>query len=71
MVQRLSVHGADAAHAQLMLSGALAQVVTRQALTEAFQDTFWLLSALFVLGLLIVPFAKTPPLTNELPPEAH
>jgi DHA2 family multidrug resistance protein len=70
-VQRMSGYGADAAHAQLMLSGQIARVVTRQALTEAFQDTFWLLAALFVLALVIVPFAKTPALTNELPPDAH
>ena len=30
-----------------------------------------LLAALFALALLIVPFAKVPPLTNDAPVEAH
>ncbi|HEY4942028.1 MAG TPA: DHA2 family efflux MFS transporter permease subunit [Rhizomicrobium sp.] len=71
MVGRLAAHGADAAHARLVMSGEITQFVTRQALSQAFQDVFYLLAALFVLALVIVPFAKVPKLTNELPPEVH
>ncbi len=72
MVGRLGGHGADAAHAQRVLSGEITQYVTTQALTQAFQDVFYLLAAAFVLALVIVPFAKVPPLSNDAPPvDAH
>ncbi len=72
MVGRMSGHGADAAHAQMVLSGEITQYVTGQALTQAFQDVFYLLAAAFVLALVIVPFAKVPPLSNNAPPvDAH
>jgi DHA2 family multidrug resistance protein len=72
MVSRLSAHGADAAHARLMLSGEVTQFVTQQALSQAFQDVFYLLAALFVLALVIVPFAKVPKLENDAAPvEVH
>ncbi len=72
MAGRLAGHGADAAHAKLVLSGEITQYVTLQALTQAFQDVFLLLAMLFVIALAIVPFAKVPPLTNEAAPvDAH
>ncbi|HEY0107546.1 MAG TPA: DHA2 family efflux MFS transporter permease subunit [Rhizomicrobium sp.] len=72
MVAKLAGHGADAAHAQLLLAGEITQYVSAQALTLAFQDAFYLLAGLFVLALVIVPFAKVPPLSNDAPPvEAH
>jgi MFS transporter, DHA2 family, multidrug resistance protein len=72
MAGQLSAHGADAAHAQLVLSGEITQYVTAEALTQAFQDVFYLLAALFVVALVIVPFAKVPPLSNDAPPpDAH
>jgi len=72
MVGRLAGRGADAAHAQLVLSGEITQYVTGQALTQAFQDVFMLLAVAFVLGLVIVPFAKVPALSNDAPPvDAH
>jgi len=70
-IGRLAAMGADAAHARLVISGEITQFVTQQALSQAFQDVFMLLAGLFVLALLIVPFAKVPKLTNELPPEMH
>jgi DHA2 family multidrug resistance protein len=57
--RRVSTLSADAAHARLMLDGALAQVVGREALTQAFRDVFLAMAAMFVIALLIVPFAKT------------
>jgi DHA2 family multidrug resistance protein len=72
VVQRLGSHGADAAHAQLVMSGELAQFITQQSLAQAFQDVFFLLAGLFVIALAIVPFAKVPPLDDTAPPvEAH
>lgn len=54
------------AHARLMVEGQFAQLVFREALTLAFQDVFTLMAA-----LLIVPFCKTPKLSDEPPPPAH
>lgn len=71
MVGRLAAHGVDAVHARLMISGEIAQFVTQQALAMAFRDVFYLLAALFVIGLVIVPFAKAAPLGDAPPPEAH
>jgi DHA2 family multidrug resistance protein len=72
VIQRLSAQGADAAHAQLVMSGEITQFVTQQALTQAFQDIFYLLAACFAIALAIVPFAKVPPLSDDAAPvEAH
>jgi MFS transporter, DHA2 family, multidrug resistance protein len=70
-IGRISTVGSDAAHAHMVLSAQIAQLVSRQALTQAFEDVFYLFAALFVVALVIVPFAKVPPLSNEIPPEAH
>ena len=56
---------------RLAMSGQITQFVTQQALSQAFQDVFYLLAALFVIALAIVPFAKVPKLTNEAPVEVH
>jgi len=72
MLNRLTSHGADAAHAQQILAGEMTQYVSLQALSLAFQDAFYLLAGLFVAALVIVPFAKVPPLSNDAPPlDAH
>lgn len=56
----------DAAHAQLIISGEITQLVTQNALTLAFSDVFYLMAGLFVLALVIVPFCKVPPLSDAL-----
>ncbi len=56
---RVAAHTADAAHARLMLDGALVQAVSGQALTLAFRDVYLIMGAVFVLALLLVPFART------------
>ena len=61
MVARVASHTADAVHAKMILSGEITQYITQQSLSMAFQDVFWLLAALFVAGLIIVPFAKAAP----------
>jgi DHA2 family multidrug resistance protein len=71
-LERLSSFGADAARARLVLSGEVTQFVTQQALSQAFQDVFFLLAALFVFALVIVPFARVPPLGDDVTPaESH
>ncbi len=62
---RLAQYGADLNHARLMLEGELTQYVTREALTLAFEDVYKLMGALFVLGLVIVPFCKTAILSDD------
>jgi DHA2 family multidrug resistance protein len=72
MVARIASHSADAVHSKLVLSGEITQYITQQSLSMAFQDTFWLLAALFVAGLIIVPFAKALPVeAGAAPAEAH
>ena len=61
----------DATHAQKLLQGELAQIVTQQALTQAFSDVFYLIAALFTLALVIVPLCKTVILSDSAPVETH
>jgi DHA2 family multidrug resistance protein len=56
---RLAQFGADAAHTQHVVAGEIAQFVTRASLTMAFEDVYFLMAAMFVGALLIVPFCKT------------
>lgn len=71
VTSRFSALTPDPAHARLMVEGQFAQLVSREALTLAFQDVFTLMAAVFVAALLIVPFCKTPKLSDEPPPPAH
>jgi DHA2 family multidrug resistance protein len=71
VASRFSALTPDPAHARLMVEGQFAQLVSREALTLAFQDVFTLMAAVFVAALLIVPFCKTPKLSDEPPPPAH
>ncbi len=68
---RISAFTSDPAHAQSLLQGELAQFVARQALTQAFQDVFFLIAALFAAALVVVPFCKTVILSDNPPVEAH
>jgi DHA2 family multidrug resistance protein len=56
---RIMQMGADAAHARLVIDGELTQLVTQRALTLAFDDVYFLMGALFVAALLLVPFCKS------------
>ncbi|HWA90506.1 MAG TPA: DHA2 family efflux MFS transporter permease subunit [Rhizomicrobium sp.] len=56
---RIASRTADAAHARLMMDGALYQVLGGQALTLAFREMFLILGAVFVVALVLVPFART------------
>ena len=68
---RISTITPDAAHAQMILQGELAQVVTRQALTQAFDDVFFLIAALFAAALILVPFCKAVIFSDDVPIEGH
>jgi len=56
---RLSTIAADAQHARMLVEAELAQIVTQQALSQAFQDVFYLIGVLFVAALVLIPFART------------
>jgi len=69
---RIAAYTSDAAHAQQVIAGELAQLVSQQALTLAFSDVFTLMAAMFVIALAVVPFCKVPPLSDTPPvAEAH
>lgn len=61
----------DAGLARLMLEAQLGHVVGREALTLAFQDVFHLMALIFACALVIVPFCKSPKLSDAPPPPAH
>ena len=70
-VARISTVTPDHLHARALLQGELAQFVTRQALTQAFDDVFFLMAALFAAALIIVPFCKTVIFSDDMPVEGH
>ncbi len=65
IASRLSAIASDANHARMLVQAELAQVVTEQALSQAFQDVFFLIGALFVTSIVLIPFAKTVILRDE------
>ena len=70
--QKLAQQGGDAAQALLLSQGELARVVGRLALTQAFNDTFRVMSWIFLAALVMAPFCKPPPLNAAAPPpDAH
>jgi DHA2 family multidrug resistance protein len=56
---RVMQMSADVAHARLVIDGELMQYVTQRSLTLAFDDVYFLMGALFVVALLLVPFCKS------------
>jgi DHA2 family multidrug resistance protein len=70
--ERIASWTADAHHAQLVIAGEITQFVTREALTLAFSNVFLLMTCLYALGLVILPFAgKVEQLRDEAAAEAH
>ena len=61
----------DHTHAMLMAQGELAKVVSRYAMTLAFNDVFRLMSWIFLAALVMVPFCKPAPQTSAPPIDAH
>lgn len=59
IASRVAARTPDAAHARLMLDGALVQAVSGQALSLAFRDVFLIMAGVFVVALVMVPFART------------
>jgi DHA2 family multidrug resistance protein len=71
LAARTSAFTSDPQHAQSLMQGELAQFVTLQAMSQAFQDVFFLMTALFVVALVLIPFCKTVILSDSAPVEAH
>jgi MFS transporter, DHA2 family, multidrug resistance protein len=71
LAARASTFTSDPQHAQSLVQGGLAQFVTLQATAQAFQDVFFLMTALFVAALVLIPFCKTVILSDAAPVEAH
>ncbi|MGA0600177.1 DHA2 family efflux MFS transporter permease subunit [Caulobacter sp. KR2-114] len=71
--QAMAERGGDASQALQLAQGELARVVGRLALTQAFNDTFRLMSWIFLAALVMIPFCRPPPLPGkDAPPvEAH
>lgn len=58
----------DAAQAQWMAQGALARVISREALALGFDDVFRIMAFMFVAALVLVPFCR--PAAAPPPPDA-
>ena len=71
LANRFAAFTADPAHALLLAQAELAKVVGRNSLTLAFSDVFRLMSWIFLLALIMVPFCR-PVRGNAAPPaDAH
>jgi DHA2 family multidrug resistance protein len=70
-IAQIARHSVDAVHARLMLDGELMQAVGAQALTLSFRDVFLIMGAIFVMALVLVPFAKTVILSDAPPVSEH
>jgi DHA2 family multidrug resistance protein len=54
-----------------MAQSEMGRIVSRQALTLAFADTYRLMAWMFLGALIIVPFCKPAPQGAHPPPDAH
>jgi len=70
LAARLQSTTADPAQATQMARGLFAQVVSREALTLAFDDVFRIMAGMFLAALVLVPFCRQPAGAQPLPPEA-
>src|SRR5262249_24633862 len=68
---RISSLTSDPSHAHMILQGEITQFVTQQSLSQAFQDVFFLIAALFVTALVIIPLSRPALFTDAPRAEAH
>jgi DHA2 family multidrug resistance protein len=68
---RIGQFTGDPAHALRMAQAELGQLVSRTALTLAFDDVFRLMAWMFLAALVLVPFCRTPPSVAVAPVDAH
>ena len=61
----------DASRALAMAESVMGRIVGREAATLAFADTYRLMAWMFLLALIIVPFAKPAPYIAGPPPSEH
>jgi len=75
MIQALAQHASgwtpDAGRALAIAQSEMGRMVSRQALTLAFADTYRLMAWMFLAALIIVPFCKPAPQGAPPPPDAH
>jgi DHA2 family multidrug resistance protein len=73
LADRIGQYTPDPDQALLMADGVIHSVVARQALTIAFDDVFRTMAWLFVIALVMVPFARLPAAEGAPPSlaEAH
>ncbi len=71
MSQRLSAYTSDPAQALLQAQSTLGRTVSQQALTIAFDDVFRVMCWMFVVALLMVPFAKPVPGSTPSVADSH
>ena len=53
------------------LQGEIGQFVTQQALSQAFQEVFYLIAVLFAAAILLMPFCRTVLFSDAPSAEAH
>jgi DHA2 family multidrug resistance protein len=70
-VSRFSAVTSDAAHAHMLLQGEIGQLVAQRALSQAFQDVFFLIAFIFAAALVVVPFCRTAIFSDAPSVEAH
>jgi DHA2 family multidrug resistance protein len=68
---RLSGGLGDANQALMAARGEFARVVSRYALTTAFDEVFRTMAWVFLAALVMVPFCRPAPQTTSPPPDAH
>ena len=71
MTQRLLTVTPDPSQALLEAQGMLGRAVAHQALTLAFNDVFHVMAGMFLVALLMVPFAKPSGTAGPAPLDAH
>jgi MFS transporter, DHA2 family, multidrug resistance protein len=72
LAQRIGQTTADQAQALMVAQGELARIVSRAALTTAFNEVFREMAWLCVAALILVPFCRPQPLPGAAPPpDAH
>jgi MFS transporter, DHA2 family, multidrug resistance protein len=71
LASRLSQFTVDSAQALHLAQAEFARIVSRHALTIAFDEVFRLMAWMFLIALVMVPFCKAPRLTAPPVADAH
>jgi MFS transporter, DHA2 family, multidrug resistance protein len=71
LAARFGQFTADSTHALLLAQAEISQLVTRAALTLAFNDVFRMMAWMFVAALLLVPLCRPAPAAAASATEVH